>query len=172
MFIERRFSKYRRLECKSQIRLYNSFKKYGTNNHLFTIIQICNKNELDKLERYYQDKYKVLTKKGLNCLLTETSSLPRVILSKTREKQRLGRLGKKHTIESRLKMSISQKKIKTKKEKILKGKFTRKVKCTRTGIIYNSIKECAEENNIHPATLCKKLNGTRKNNTTFKYYNI
>jgi hypothetical protein len=38
------------------------------------------------------------------------------------------------------------------------------------GIIYSCIKEVSELFNINYSTLCSKINGSRKNNTPFKYY--
>ena len=33
--IENRFTKYKSLDCKNQVRLYNSLKKYGFDKHKF-----------------------------------------------------------------------------------------------------------------------------------------
>lgn len=71
--IHKRFRNYNTLHnCKGQFRLYNSFLKYGAINHKFEIIEICNLNRLNIQERYWQDYYDVLSKKGLNCRLTDT----------------------------------------------------------------------------------------------------
>ena len=43
--------------------------------------------------------------------------------------------------------------------------------CTNNGVIYPSVSNCAKENLINLNGLFKKLNGTRKNNTTFRYLN-
>lgn len=45
----------------------------------------------------------------------------------------------------------------------------RKVFCTKTRIIYDSVKDAAKTINVHPSTLSGKLNKKRRNNTTFKY---
>ena len=71
--IEKRFRSYKNLShCKSQIKLYNSFLKYGVNNHIFEIVEECSIELLNDKERYYQDFYNVLNS-GLNCLLTKTN---------------------------------------------------------------------------------------------------
>lgn len=50
--IERRFKEYIKRNSKGQIKLFNSFEKYGVKNHLFSIIEYCNENELNNKERY------------------------------------------------------------------------------------------------------------------------
>ena len=167
--IHKRWSKYKRLECINQRRLYNSFQKHGVKNHIFEIIEECEKENLNKKERHYQDLYNVLDK-GLNLTLTNDENGYKVITEETRLKIKLSRLGTKHSDESIEKMKKYHqanriKKIKIKKENTLKIK----VICTVTNKIWNSIKECAVENNIHPRTLGHYLKGDRKNNTTFKY---
>lgn len=66
--IRRRFYSYKNLHCKDQPKLYNSFVKYGVDNHIFEIECVCELSELYKLEREIGNKYNVL-KLGLNCSL-------------------------------------------------------------------------------------------------------
>jgi hypothetical protein len=47
---------------------------------------------------------------------------------------------------------------------------SKKVICTKTGKIYNSIKEAAIDNLIEPKYLRRYLSGQHKNKTTLKYY--
>ena len=42
--IRRRFSAYKRLECKKQVKLFNSLNKYGVINHKFEVIIELDKN--------------------------------------------------------------------------------------------------------------------------------
>lgn len=65
--IEKRFRAHRNKSVigKGQ-RLLNSFLSQGVENHLFEIITLCDKQELNKLERLYQMKYDVLSDNGLN----------------------------------------------------------------------------------------------------------
>ncbi len=70
--INKRFRQYKNLHCKFQTRLNNSLKKYGINNHIFEVVVLCEKDELNKLERYYQDLYDCIGKNGLNCILTNS----------------------------------------------------------------------------------------------------
>ena len=43
--IKNRKWRYKRLDCKSQVKLYSSFKKYGFDKHKFEIIQILLKTD-------------------------------------------------------------------------------------------------------------------------------
>ncbi len=135
--IDKRFYKYKLLDCILQIRLYRSFNKYGIENHIFEVLEECDENQLNNKERYYQDLYDVIGKNGLNCKLTETedksgrlseetkkkisesnkgkklskihiNKLKNKIISKEqREKLKIINLGKKHPKETRLKISKS-----------------------------------------------------------------
>lgn len=124
--IDRRFNVYRRLECKNQIKLFNSLNKYGFESHIFEILEECLFEELNIRERYYQDYYDVTSKKGLNCTLQETNVLPRIVSEETKlklknriisqetrdkiSKTSMGHKGyfnnKKHTEEAKLKISL------------------------------------------------------------------
>lgn len=121
--IDKRFSAYKRLSCKSQPRLMASLKKYGTNNHLFEILEICLIDDLPKREKFYVDLYKTFNSKeglnirdgGGNCArlsdeqkLKISNSLKGVKHSPERvEKNRLGQIGKKASVETRLKQSLN-----------------------------------------------------------------
>jgi len=127
--IKKRFNDYNKMaNCKSQTILYRSFLKYGISNHKFEIIEECEMSELNEKERYYQDLYSVL-KNGLNCRLTNSfdrsgrlSEETKLKLSNSKKGKKMsdefklnksikfiGNLNimynKKHTIESKLKMS-------------------------------------------------------------------
>lgn len=69
--IKNRFNSYFKKYKKnnSQIKLINSFNKYGVENHIFEIIEECEFDQLNTRERYWQDFFECLDK-GLNCLLT------------------------------------------------------------------------------------------------------
>ena len=70
--IKRRFKDYKNSLKKSQHKIYNSFKKFGYDNHTFEIIEKCLESELNDRERYYQDLYSSIGNKGLNCMLTKS----------------------------------------------------------------------------------------------------
>lgn len=62
-----RLGGYRISQCKSQPRIYNSFLKYGIDNHSFEIIDICEEGRLNELEQQYINFYDTFgTPHGLN----------------------------------------------------------------------------------------------------------
>jgi len=223
--IEKRWKKYKNLHCKDQIRLYNSFLKYGVNLHIFEVIEYCEIDKLNERERFWQDYYDVCNSKlGLNCRLTKSNDKKAVINEETRlkisigvskshqrpevkMKMRLSKLGKKltqehcdnikkshnniplhikeklikirkntwkgkkHTEESKRKLSDSKKGIKlSDQHKINIGKSKSKVVLNiETGIYYDSCKDAANCYNINYHTLMGKLNGNKFNNTVLIY---
>lgn len=84
--IEYRFYQYRKLCCKCQKHLYRSLLKYGYENHRVEIIELCDFEKLSLRERYWQEYYEVLSDKGLNCTLVDTSDKPKIISQETRLK--------------------------------------------------------------------------------------
>jgi group I intron endonuclease len=86
--IDRRFRYYKKAQnCNEQPKLYNSFLKYGTDNHIFEIIEECSVEILNERERYWQDFYNATNRdKGLNCKLTETSDFNGKLSEETCEK--------------------------------------------------------------------------------------
>lgn len=63
--IERRFKKYKRQVTKVQPKLYNSFMKHGSDNHIFTVLEECKPEELTQKEDYWIKRYNS-TEEGLN----------------------------------------------------------------------------------------------------------
>lgn len=107
--IRKRFLKYHSIEnTGEQPAISRSFKKYGVDNHIFEVIEECIFEDLNIRERYWQDYYNVL-KDGLNCVLTETDELPKVVFQETRDKIGFGNKGKIISEETRLKISTSTK---------------------------------------------------------------
>jgi group I intron endonuclease len=143
---DRRKKDYKILRCKGQIKLYNSFKKYGIENHIFEIIEECSVEDLNKKERYWQDFHNVL-ENGLNCRLTTSEDKSGFLSEETKlkmrgkkqsndHKQKLGksRKGKKRTEETKQKMINSsyikgKKRTEETKQKISKTHL--KLKITR-----------------------------------------
>lgn len=124
-----RFKGYKKLYGKTnrQIKLYNSIKKYGFENHIFEIIEECIFDNLNTRERYWQDYYDVTSKNGLNLLLVNTNEKPRIYSKETRDRMSIGaknknypseetrrkisesNRGKKHSVETKRKLSIAHK---------------------------------------------------------------
>ena len=110
---EKRIKCYKRLECKLQVKLYNSFKKYGVQSHNFQLIEFCESNLLNERERYWQDYYNCIGNKGLNCRLTKSTDKSgelseqtirrmkgRIVSQETRKKLSNALKGKKKSIQS------------------------------------------------------------------------
>jgi hypothetical protein len=93
----------------SQNKIYNSILKYGWDQHTFDIIEECKFEELNIRERYWQDYYNVLSKNGLNCILTQTNELPYRRSEKINEIIKNKNKGKKRNDETKLKMSLASK---------------------------------------------------------------
>ena len=91
--IKKRFYNYKSLSCKSQTIIYNSFKKYGVDNHQFDIVEECPIELLNERERYWQDYYNVIYKNGLNCLLTKTTDKSGKLSKETIDKIKENRKG-------------------------------------------------------------------------------
>jgi group I intron endonuclease len=107
--INKRFISYKKLNCKNQIKLYNSLLKYGVENHTFEVIEKCTIELLNECERYWQDYYNVISKNGLNCILTNSNSKTGELSYETKEKIRNKAIGRLATNETKLKMSLSRK---------------------------------------------------------------
>lgn len=106
MNIENRIRLYKLMDCKSQPRLYRSFKKHGGfDGHKFEILTECDTSELNKMERYYQDLFSACGHHGLNCRLTGTSDRQGSLSEETKAKISASNKGKVRTPEMRLKVS-------------------------------------------------------------------
>jgi group I intron endonuclease len=125
--IDKRWRSYKRLSCKTQVKLYNSLKKYGHEAHTFEILEECNFDELYRRERYYGEKFNSIGDNGLNLVLpsdgevkAKYSDETRIKLSQLLKGERnpmYGKTkelnsfyGKTHTEESKQKLSKSIKK--------------------------------------------------------------
>lgn len=135
--IQRRFNEYKKNKgCSVATRLYHSLKKYGFENHTTEILIECDASELNDKEIYFIEKYQSFnTEHGMNL---HSGGNNHKVSDETRKKQRLSHLGKipwnkgltkktdprlkkqglshskkmkgkKHTEETKLKMSIARK---------------------------------------------------------------
>lgn len=181
--IEKRFARYKTDSCKNQIRLSNSFEKYGVLNHKFEIVCECKESELNKLERFYQDLNQVTSKKGLNCRLTKTNDrsgsfseesklkMSRKPSEETRAKLRLACEKRVFTIETRNKISVGNKnKVRTEEQRSNHSKrISKLVICIQTGIFYDNVQEAATAHGYKYKTLCSWLKNRRPNKSTLIY---
>jgi len=89
-------------------------------------------------------------------------AIGRVVKEETRYKMSKAKKGKKGLRQS--------KEQREKTSELMKGVNSKKIINTKCGIVYNSIQEAAEQNNIKRATLSNYLTGRTKNKTNLKYY--
>jgi hypothetical protein len=114
--IEKRFYRYSIISSnvKTQTKLYRSLLKYGTDNHKFEILEICNSEELNQKERYYQELFDSVDN-GLNCVYTKTNdksgspSQETLYRMSIAQKGNKNWLGKNHIQESKDKISQANK---------------------------------------------------------------
>lgn len=108
--IKKRWSYYKKpyflKDTNKQTKLVNSFLSHGVNNHTFEVIHECEIEELNRLERHYQDLYNSM-EKGLNCILTETENKKRVITDEVRYKMGSANRGKKLSEDQKQKIKNS-----------------------------------------------------------------
>lgn len=113
-------------------KLKNSFIKYGTKNHVFEIIELCDVSELNDKERYYQDLYDSVNN-GLNLRATTSFDKSGFLSNETILKMKgkkcseehirrssESRKGMKHSEEHKLKISLAGTGRKHTQESILK----------------------------------------------------
>ena len=93
------------LNSNKQPRLRNSIKKYGYCNHKFEVAEYCDLKDLNKRERYYQDKYDVVSNLGLNCDLTHSEKKVKVRSEETKAKLSKAHKGKIISEETKNKIS-------------------------------------------------------------------
>lgn len=105
--IESRWIDYKKMSCKSQRKLYNSFKKYGVDNHIFEIVSKCDINDMLNLEANYGKLFNVLGENGLNLRLPKKGDVYIGVSDETRERIRLGK--QNISLETRKKMSLVHK---------------------------------------------------------------
>lgn len=142
--IHKRWVNYKKLHAvKSQRKLYNSFKKYGTENHIFEIIELCVEEDLIKRERYYQEYFNCV-EEGLNCRYVGYE-------------EKAGLCSK----ETKKRMSESN----------ARGKsyLAQKVECIETGRVWGCVKDLSEEIGMNYSTLRDKLANKVANTTPYFY---
>ena len=99
--IHKRWGYYKRMKCESQKLIYYSFCKYGVDNHIFEVIHVCDKSELDLLEKKYVLDFNSV-EEGLNIRYGGKNGE----ISEQQKKQISEKLlGHKRTVESRVKQS-------------------------------------------------------------------
>lgn len=121
--VEKRIYNYKKgWAGKGQPRLYNSFIKYGTDNHIYTILEFCKESETKTRERYWQEQLQVTSDEGLNCVLVEARGVPKQHTEQTKVKisnTLAGRLKGPHTPERKSNISKAHRKAWLSKQSLL-----------------------------------------------------
>lgn len=180
--IKQRFAAYRTAKkLGKQVKLFSSLFKYGVKNHVFEVVEECAAEQLNNRERFWQDFYDCLSSKGLNLRLTTSETKSGCITQQHKDRIGAASKGKIVSIDSRERMSEAQKrkytegykhpwigrnhnktsklrmsKARAGKKGTLHGK-SKKVIDTRTGKIYECVREAAEANGLKYATLKSRL---------------
>jgi group I intron endonuclease len=193
--ISKRKKEYENLNCKKQIKLYNSLQKYGFENHVFEIIEECYVEQLNEHEIYWINFYNS-TREGLN--IREGGSngaLSEETKQKMRKPKREGtgeKISKNSKGISRNKGRKQSEQEKEKRSQIKKGtklsslhienikknklnKNTKSILCINDQKEFSSIKIAAEYYKLNTASIDNILSGrafsTRKDKLRFKYIN-
>jgi group I intron endonuclease len=184
--IKERFKKYSTLSNKRQTKLYNSFQKYGIDNHQFEIIEECSGNQLDEREIYWGNQYDVLGDNGLNLRLGNgRGSCSEETKNKISNSLKGQRKSKEHCLHLSIAKTGIPSKRKDKPDLKQKGqpkpgaggknqsksgagpKTGNQVICVTTNKIYNSIKDCIGDTNISK----RKMFSLLKEGIEFRYIN-
>ena len=104
--IERRFRHYKRMVCKDQVKIYNSFLKYGVNAHIFEVLELCDTEHLNNRERHYQDLYDSVAN-GLNLLYVKSEHFNGGHSEESKKKISDSLKGKTFTDEHKYKIGLS-----------------------------------------------------------------
>ena len=104
--IERRFKHYKRLACQDQVKIYNSFLKYGVDAHIFEVLELCETEELNNRERHYQDLYDSVAN-GLNLLYVKSEHFNGGHSEESKKKISDSKKGKTFTDEHKYKIGLS-----------------------------------------------------------------
>jgi group I intron endonuclease len=106
--LDKRKGMYLRKNCKGQVKLYNSILKYGIEAHEFKILELCNVEQLNERERYYQELYDVTGVQGLNCVLVNANEKRKEYSIEVREKMSKSQTGLKRSEEHKRRISEAQ----------------------------------------------------------------
>lgn len=128
----KRLAQYKRLDCKSQPKIYNSLLKHGPESHIFDILIECEPSEMLRLEAEFGEKFDVLGPNGLNCSLPKKIESYQSRSEESREKTRKSLMGNKNgagvifSKERRNKMSKSRENYKHSDETLIKMRDSHK----------------------------------------------
>lgn len=103
--IEKRWEDYARTLAKGQTRLCRSIKRYGLLQHILEVVEECSEEDLNIRERYWQDHFQVISRKGMNCRLTGSNDKTGYLSEETKQKISKAHRGKIVSQETRQRIS-------------------------------------------------------------------
>ena len=177
--IDKRFIRYKNLDCKLQKKIYHSLLKYGFDSHKFEVIVSGDFNQqlLNELEIHYIRLYNSFSN-GLNLTAGGLGSRGRIVSEHTRKKISDSNKGKPSPNKGKSPSEETRRKISEKKKNYVTSEETkkklslvggRKVIDTSTGIVYSSGKKASDFLKVNHNTFLCWMIGKRKNKTTFRY---
>jgi group I intron endonuclease len=169
--INQRWKRYLRSNCKNQIKLYNSFKKYKPQNHQFEILEECHESKLNEREVFWGKYYDSLGENGLNLKLGNS---PGSLSDISKKKISKSHLGKKKSKQHSSNISKARKGMifsKSHKKNMSKSRFKHKVLCIENNKIYPSANQASKDLNIHPYGIIRVCKGEilKTKGYTFKF---
>lgn len=166
--IEKRWRIYSNINCKGQTKLYNSFLKYGIENHIFEIIEECLIEQLNEREIYWGEYYNTLNE-GLNLKLGNgVGTLTNEIKNKISNSSFGVRKTKSHRdniSKARKGMNFTQ----THKDNMSKSRFRYKILCLNNNIIYKSANDASKKLNLYPSAIIGVCKGIYNHTNNFKF---
>lgn len=166
--IHRRLIHYKNGHFKKQKRLHASYLKYGWEAHKFEIIEECELINVNDRERFYQDKFNVISKNGLNIRLTNTNDKCGYLSQVSKDKISLANSGVNNGMYGR-KSSESQKNKLRAAISGSKNYLYKPLLNIETGIFYDTLEEAANTINIERRALWSKITKNKINKTKFIY---
>lgn len=161
-----RFTRYKKLSCKSQCRIYNSLVKYGPENHTFELLEQAPKEQLNQLEINYIWRYDSTNReKGLNL---NSGGFNGNHSKETKDKIRQKALGRKASASTKKKMSdkrLGIKKSEEWKHNMSKSSaWAKKIYTVINGkdVIFSSITEASKFMKIRRTSIQSCLKGKTK----------
>lgn len=103
--IYKRWNYHKKLYSNDSPKLYYSLKKYGSENHIFEILETCKINELNIKERFWQEFFNSV-ETGLNCVYTKTNDKSGRLSDETKRKISQSQKGKIISEECKIRLRL------------------------------------------------------------------
>lgn len=166
--IHRRIIHYRNGHCKKQDKLNKSFLKHGFNKHIIEVILYCAANELNNIERFFQDKYDASNNFNLNIKLIRSSDRSGYLGQSIKDKIGIANSGHKNGMYGRV-IKESSRQLQRDKLTGSNNYLSKLIFNSVTGIYYDCLNEAAFSINMKKPTLWVNLKINKINKTNFIY---